>query len=167
MAAAIGTTKFFPFFAESNDLNGALFVVTTRDCGSDPQHYGLYTNTPLDGIDYVLDCVLTEVNEQKLSSIAIPLLGAGYANIHRIQQDSEFKALLEHAVTLLTVEKLLTVLSDPFSELRRGTVVVYSSDPHGESEDKLWKNTLGFIQANIDGRKKQIDKIIEQIREEG
>lgn len=83
-AAGLGHTKYLRLPENSQLLPGIFFVVTTRDFSTDAYHYGLYTNTPIEGIDYIIDRVIEAANRNDVQSLALPLLGTGYANISRI-----------------------------------------------------------------------------------
>ena len=165
-SAAVGTTQHIPLENESHGLSGVVFVVTTSDESRDPKDYGHYKNTPVSTIEYAIDKVLKEAVAQKVPSIAIPMIGAGYANIKQTYLNSKLKELLEHTIALMAIDALLTELSSKTAPLRRGVVVIYSTDPHGEQDNPLWESSPRFIQSAEEERKEQIKMLLNQIASE-
>jgi hypothetical protein len=163
-SAGLGHTKYVPLAQNSHNLPGVLFVVTTRDLGKDLKHYGRYINTPVEGIDYVIDRVIDAVNDHQLSSIAMPLLGTGYANIRRTLDHVGLARALRRAVALLTIEKLENTLRDDACSLRRGVIVIYSQKPHGQEEHDIWEHITRFLGSRTKQRTMQIDGSLEEIR---
>jgi hypothetical protein len=133
-AAGLGSTHYIPLPANSMDFPGIMFAVTTRDLSRRPADYGYYVNTPLEGIDLVLQAVLDRASRESILGLAIPLLGAGYANI----RNGIDQALLNAAVLGLTIIKLGDHLGSPDCPLRRVVVVAYSNDPQSKAEHALW-----------------------------
>jgi hypothetical protein len=164
-SAGLGHIKFLKLPENSQDLPGVIFVVTTRNLYRDPQHRGQYTNTPIEGIDYVLDRVLEEADARDLRSIAMPLLGTGYANVRRTIDNAKLDRLLRRAVTLLTLEKIENKLRDNASPLRRGVVVVYSQEPYGAEEHALWEAVTRFLGSQSERRATQRDEVLQAINE--
>ncbi len=137
--AGTGRTQFLQLPPNSCSLDRVIFVVTTRNLSRSPSHYGRYVNTPIQGIDYVLDKVLETAMEKRIMSIALPLLGTGYAKVDiDIRSHSELQLLLRQIVLALTIHKLEGHLTNKDCELKRGVIVVYSSQPSGEDEHKIW-----------------------------
>jgi len=162
-AAGLGHAKYLILPKNSHALPGALFVVTTRDFSIDPNHYGYFINTPVEGIDYVIDCVIDAANAHRLSSIALPLLGTGYANIGRTFNQAALGQALREAVALLAVEKLENALRDEKSSLRRGVLVIYSQEPQGQEEHDLWEAITRFLGSRSEQRKIQIESSLMKI----
>ncbi len=94
-AAGLGHTKYVALPANTQDLPGAGFVVTTRDLSASATHYGRYVNTPIEGIDYIIDQVTRMADEHRLATFAMPLLGTGYANIQRANEHGQLSLLLK------------------------------------------------------------------------
>ena len=140
---------------------GAFFVVTTRDLSKAKDHYGLYAHTPVDGIDFILDRVIETVNSHGLSSVAVPLLGAGYANIRRTKDNEKLGRLLRRAVTLLSIQKLQANISLGSSSLRRAIIVIYSKQRQGQEEHELWGAVTRFLGSRSD-RIAQIEELLRQ-----
>jgi hypothetical protein len=161
-AAGLGNSKYVPLPQNTQNLPGVLFVVTTRDLSTATEHYGLYTNTPIEGIDLILDRVIEATNTYNLSSLAVPLLGAGYANVRRIKEDATLGCRLRQAVTLLAINKLQEKLCLASSTLRRAVVVVYSQRPQSEEEHSLWECVTRFL-GSRSGRSVQIDTLLREI----
>lgn len=162
-AAGLGHTKYITLPENSQQLPGVFFVVTTRDLSTQAGHYGLYTHTPIEGIDYIIDRVIETANRNKLSSLALPLLGTGYANVQRTMNAPKLGQLLRQAVTLLAIEKLQESLKDPASSLRRAVIVIFSRDPQGEDEHTLWDPVTRFLGGRVEQRKKQMEQILDAL----
>jgi len=162
-AAGLGHAKYLALPRNSHALPGVLFVVTTRDLSTDPKHYGYFINTPIEGIDYVIDRVVDAVNAHKLPAIALPLLGAGYANIGRTFNQAALGRALRRAVALLAIEKLEIALRDEQSSLRRGVLVIYSQEPQGQEEHELWEAITRFLGCRAEQRKAQIANSLREI----
>jgi len=161
-SAGLGHCKYLPLAPNTLDLPGVIFVVTTRDLSIARDHYGHYTNTPVEGIDIIMDKVIEVANSHKLSSLAVPLLGSGYANIRRTKDDAMLAFLLRQAVTLIAVEKLQENLRLRSSTLRRGIVVIYSQNPQSEDEHALWESVARFL-GSRSGSSTQIDELLKAI----
>lgn len=164
-AAGLGHAKYLTLPKNSHGLPGVLFVVTTRDHSTDPKHYGYFTNTPVEGIDYVIDRVIDAANVHKFSAIAMPLLGAGYANIGRTFNQAALGRALRRTVALLAIEKLETALRDEQSCLRRGLLVIYSQHPQGEEEHELWGAITRFLGCRPEQRKGMLENNLKEIEE--
>lgn len=160
--AGPGTAQFVRFSNESQALAGVIFVVTTQNKGAHESDYGRYRNTPLASIDLILTKVLEKAGEEGIESIALPLLGAGYANIQLTHGAPELRALLERAVFLLSVDKLLKILADPApQELRRAVVVVYAADLDAPPKDHLLEVASTFLTQTPAQRERSIRAILE------
>lgn len=159
--AGIGHTHFVRLPENSHALPGVMFVVTTRDLSSNPLHYGRYVDTPLEGIEYALDRVLEAADYCKIESLALPLLGVGYANIGRTWNRPELRPLLRQIVLALTIYKLEIWLSRPQCSLKRGFVVVYSPEPQGQFEHQVWDFVVKFINKESEQKAKQIERLVQ------
>lgn len=162
-AAGVGHTKYLALPTNTHDLKGVFFVVTTRDLSMAQHHYGLYVNTPIEGIDYIIDQVIQTANAQRLTSIAIPLLGTGYANIRRTRDNAKLSRVLRFCVTLLTAQKLQENLRLASSSIRRAVIVIYSSDPQGQEEHELWESVTKFLGRSSAQRTAQIEELLHEI----
>jgi len=162
-AAGLGNTKYLSLPKNTRDLPGILFVVTTRNLSANTKHYGYYVNTPVEGIDYIIEHVLDAADAQRLSAIAIPLLGAGYANIRRTFDQEKLGRLMRQAVALLTIQKTERKLADASSVLRRGVVVVFSKESHSEEEHHLWESVTRFLGKQERQRQFQLDALLNEI----
>jgi hypothetical protein len=160
--AGLGNAKYVPLPDNTHSLQGVLFVVTTRNLSANREDYGLYANTPIEGIDLILDGVMEAAATHRLPSIALPLLGAGYANVRRTMDDAKLAGLLKLTITLLAIEKLEDTLRVESSPLRRAVVVVYSQRPHSEEEHALWESVTRFL-GTRSGRSAQIVALVEEI----
>jgi len=49
-AAGLGQTKYLKLPKNTQNLPGIMLVVTTRDLSTSKKHYGLYVNTPIEGV---------------------------------------------------------------------------------------------------------------------
>lgn len=159
--AGIGQTQFIQLPDNSHSLKGVIFAVTTRNISAQG-NYGRYVNTPVEGIDYILDKVLETARERKIDSIAIPLLGTGYANVDIFFNYPELRLLIQQLVVALTVQKLEEYLSKPESELKRGIVIVYSSQPQSAEEHSIWEFAVKLIKKDHNKRSEQIDELINE-----
>jgi hypothetical protein len=160
-AAGLGHTKYIPLPKNAHNLPGALFVVTTRDLSGKSEHYGYFVNTPIEGIDIILDGVVHVARSQQFKSIALPLVGTGYANIRRTTNQRELRCLLEQAVVLLTIQKLLEALGDKASTLRRAVIVIYSGSPQGQDEHDLWQVVTRFFGSTNKERENQLRTLVQ------
>lgn len=160
--AGIGHTHFVRLPENSHALPGVIFVVTTRDLSSSSLHYGQYVDTPVEGIEYALDGVLETANDYdcKIESIALPLLGVGYANIGRTWNRPELKSLLQEIALALTIHKLESRLSLQEYSLKRGLVVVYSSEPQGPFEHRVWDFVVKFINKESEEKARHIETMV-------
>lgn len=161
-AAGLGHTKYLTLPQNTGNLPGVFFVVTTRDFSAARDHYGIYANTPIEGIDFILDRVIEAATVHKLTSLALPLLGAGYANIRATKEHAKLGYLLKEAITLLTIEKLRKNIQLESSSLRRAVVVVYSQNPQGEEEHALWASVTRFLGSRSGGGS-QVDELLREI----
>lgn len=162
-AAGLGHTKYVPLPENSQRLPGVFFVVTTRDLSTDARHYGLYTNTPIEGIDYIIDRLIETASRHKVTSLAMPLLGTGYANVRRTMDQSKLARLLEQAVTLIAIQKLQAVLKDTSSTLRRAVVTVFSSQPQSPAEHQLWESVTRFLGGRAEQRTQQLETLLNNV----
>jgi len=162
-AAGLGHTKYLPLARNSHNLPGVFFVVTTRDLSTAQHHYGLYADTPIEGIDYIIDQVIQTANAHGLPSLAMPLLGTGYANIRRTMDHARLSRLLRRAVTFLSIQKLQDNLRLTGSSLRRAVIVIWSSDPQGQEEHELWDSVTRFLGRQTAQRSAQIEELLNAI----
>lgn len=162
--AGIGHSHFVRLPQNSQSLYGVMFVVTTRNLSSKPAHYGRYVDTPLEGIDYVLDNVLREARDESVGSLALPLLGTGYANINRTLTP-QISLLMRKIVTGLSIRKVEDCLTDRQGKLRRGVVVLYSSQPNSQEEHQLWEFVIKFVKADPQTRVHQLEKLTQDLQE--
>ena len=161
-SAGIGYTKCFQLPTNSSGIPAVMFVVTTRDFSTSKEHYGLYANTPLESINLVLDDVLAEAERLRLNAIALPLLGAGYANIQRPVSEDKLK----RAIILLTIQKLESKLSEETTKLSQALIVVYSAKPHSSEEHNLWDPLVTFLARPSAKREEEISKLLNEVGEE-
>lgn len=165
IAAGLGHTKYLLLPDNSQKLPSAFFVVTTRDLSAQADHYGLYTHTPIEGIDYIIDRVIETASLNDVTSLALPLLGTGYANVRRTIDDEKLGQLLRQAVTLLAIHKFQAALKDPRSSLKRVVIVVFSRDPQGEDEHRLWEPVTRFLGGRAEQRNTQLNQLLDAITE--
>ena len=159
--AGIGQTKFIALPKNSHSLKGIIFAVTTRNI-TEHGNYGRYVNTPVEGIDYVLDKVLETAKMNKIDSIALPLLGTGYANVDISLNHPELRLLIQQLVLAITIYKLENYLSDKESKLKRGIVVVYSSQAQSSDEHNIWEFVIRLLKKDQHERSNQIDQLINE-----
>jgi hypothetical protein len=159
--AGIGHAQFLQLPTNSNSLHGVVFAVTTRNLSSSQSHYGRYVNTPVEGIDYILDKVLEKAKENGIHSLALPLLGTGYANVNISFNHPELLLLIQQIVLALTIHKLEGYLTHQDSELKRGIVVVYSSQTQGEIEHRIWDFAIKLLNKDPSKRAEQIQQLIQ------
>ncbi len=162
-AAGLGHTKYIQLPGNSQALPGVMFVVTTRDLSTKHSDRGYFVNTPIEGIDLTLESVVNEANRLRLSSIALPLLGAGYANVQRTYNRPMLARLLTQVVALITIRKLDSALRGKTSSLRRAVIVIYSRQPNGEEEHDIWEKVTRFLASRAEQQKEQIDDMIRAI----
>lgn len=158
--AGIGHTKYIGLPPNSQSLTGVIFVVTTRNMSSLPAHYGRYTNTPIEGIEYILDKVLQTVNKNEIDSISLPLLGTGYANIDIIDYP-ELRLFLSELTLALTIQKIEEHFTQSQNCLKRGIITVFSKQPYSQEEDHTWKFALKLLNKELTKRAEQIQTLIE------
>lgn len=159
--AGIGHAQFLQLPSNSHSLHGVIFAVTTRNLSSNESHYGRYVDTPIEGIDYILDKVLEKVKESKIPSLALPLLGTGYANVDISLNHPELRLLIQQLVLALTIHKLEGYLTNRDSELKRGIVVVYSSQTQGDVEHRIWDFAIRLLNKDPSKRAEQIEQLIQ------
>ena len=140
-------------------MNGVIFVVTTRNLSTSRSHYGRYVNTPVEGIDYILDKVLEIAKDRRINSL--PLLGTGYANVDVSFNYPELRLLIQQLVLALTIHKLESYLTNQDCVLKRGVIVVYSSQPQGEDEHKIWDFVVKLLNKDVSKRSQQIEQLIQ------
>jgi hypothetical protein len=158
--AGIGHAHFLRLPENSHSLTGIMFVVTTRDLNSNS--YGRYVNTPVEGIEYALDSILAATDEHKIASLALPLLGVGYANISRTWNRPELRSLLRQIALALTIHKLESKLSRPECSLKRGIVVIYSAEPQSKFEHEIWDFVVRFVNKGSQEKSEQIEKLVQE-----
>ncbi|MEZ4994112.1 MAG: hypothetical protein R2824_27040 [Saprospiraceae bacterium] len=163
VAAGLGTTEYVQLPANSNSLEGVLFTVTTRDASTREIDYGMYANTPVEGIPIVLSQVFEKVRESGLSSIVIPLLGAGFANIARTNGNPELRSVIEKVILAITIDESLNELIGENEYLKRIIIVIYSDQPQSKREHELWELTIKMLTPNTEKRLKMIDEMIAAI----
>lgn len=159
-SSGLGTSKYIKLQRNSNNLEGIIFTVTTRDVSRDIIYKGLYTNTPLEGIPFVLSKVFTEARKNCLSSIALPLLGAGFANIARTYNNPNLKFAIEKAALAITIDESLNQLIGENKDLRRIIIVIYSDSPQSNREHELWELSIKMLTPNTEKRLKIIDDLV-------
>ncbi len=162
-AAGLGTSRFLKLPKNGNNLHGVMFTVTTRDISAHPAHRGLYVNTPIEGIDHTLEQLLHVAESKNVKSIAIPLLGAGYANIRRTCNHANLKQLVEEAILCISIQKLEARLKEPSSCLERGFIVVYSQTPHSKKENQIWELSTKYVRGNSAKRAKIVENLLAEI----
>jgi Effector-associated domain 11 len=162
-SAGLGTSKYIKLPDNSNNLEGVIFTVTTRDVSLNQFDKGLYTDTPVEGIPIVLNKVFETTKEQKLSSIAIPLLGAGFANMSRTYNNPELGFSIEKTILAITIDESLNQLIGDNTNLRRIVVLIFSDRPQSEREHELWKLAIKMLNPNSERRLKVIDELINEI----
>jgi len=163
--SAIGSTHYVQLPNNSSLLNGVMFTVTTRTISTNPLHYGRYANTPIEGIDIALDNVLRKAKDSNIDSIALPLLGTGYANVDIAFDSPELKLLIQQLVLALTIHKLEINLGDPNCKLKRGIVVVYSTRPSSTEEHNIWSFVLKILKKEPSKLYEQIEQLIQDFNE--
>jgi|YNPMSStandDraft_2_1061718.scaffolds.fasta_scaffold16062_1 hypothetical protein len=159
--AGIGHAHFVRLPENSHALPGVIFVVTTRDLSSSPLHYGRYVDTPVEGIEYALDRLLEVADDCKIESLALPLLGVGYANIGRTWNRPELRSLLQQITLALTIYKLEIWLSRRECSLKRGVVVIYSPESQGQFEHRVWDFVVKFINKGGEEKARQIERLVQ------
>ena len=162
-SAGLGTSKYVKLSTNSNNLEGIIFTVTTRDISTSFVEKGLYTNTPVEGIPIVLTKVFKEAQEKNLSSLAIPLLGAGFANIVRTYNNPELKFAIEKAILAISIDESLNQLIGENKDLKRIIIVIYSNQPQSNREHQLWNLSIKMLTPNSERRLKIIDELIEEM----
>jgi hypothetical protein len=168
-AAGLGEVRYVPLPANSQEIPGILFVVTTRDLSANSRTYGRYVNTPIEGIDITIDNIMSAVRTHRLESVCLPLLGTGYANIGRTWGNPNFALLLKRAAFTATIDKVQATLTDSSSPLRRAVVVVYSDRKSSPEEHELWTCAVRFLPMNPQQRRQEIGGLVTQMQraEEG
>lgn len=161
--AGPGHSKFVRLSDDAARNPGVLFVVSTRDLSIDPSDYGRYTNTPIEGIDYIVDRAIDAAQIHGLEAIALPLVGTGFANIRRTQNNPNLAILLRRATTLISIEKMHEALRNHSSALRRGVVVIYSNEPQSDEEHSVWEAVTRYVGTNEKDRIRQLDQILAEI----
>ena len=119
----------------------------------------------MEGIDYIIDQVIQTANTHQLKSLAMPLLGTGYANIRRTMNHARLSCLLRCAVTLIAIQKLQDNLRLTTSSLRRAVIVIWSSEPQSSEEHELWESVTRFLGSKDSQRSTQIENILSEINE--
>jgi len=163
-SSGLGTSKFIALSDNTNKLNGVIFTVTTRDISTDAIDKGLYTKTPVEGIPIVLSKVFEEATKNNLSAIAVPLLGAGFANIARTFNNPELKFNIEKSILAITIDESLNQLIGKNKELKRIVIVIYSNQPQSSREHELWALSIKMLTPSSEKRLKLIDELVEKIK---
>lgn len=109
--------------------------------------------------------MLDEADTQGLESLALPLLGTGYANIQRTIDHAKLGSLLKQTVALLAIQGFEDRLRDLASPLKRGVVVVYSREAQGEEEHERWEAVTRFFGARPEQRELHIRTLLSSIGE--
>jgi len=161
--AGLGTSHFVKLPNNANNLEGVIFTVTTRDISSNEREKGLYTNTPVQGIPIVLSKVFSEASQKNINSLALPLLGAGFANIAKTYNNPKLKFGFEKAILAITIDESLNQLIGNNENLRRIIIVVFSDTPQSEREHELWDLAIKMLHPNSEKRIKIIDDLIDEI----
>lgn len=161
--AGLGNCKYLRLPTNPNGLPGVMFVVTTRDQSSDKRHYGYYVDTPIEGIDFILDQLIEEAESNKLPAIALPLLGAGYANVGRTQFDPEKVSILQQIILVLTVRKMENHLSKNDSFLKRVIIVVFSKEPQGQYEHEICKCAAKVVGKDDKKKNDEIESMLSML----
>lgn len=163
-AAGLGEVQYVPLAANSQEIPGILFVVTTRDLSANPRTYGRYVNTPIEGIDIVIENIMGAVRTYELESVCLPLVGTGYANIGRTWRNPTLALQLKLAAFVVTMDKVDTTLADPSSPLRRAVVVVYSDQRSSPEENEVWMSATRFLAMKPQQRQQEIERLVTQIQ---
>lgn len=161
--AGLGTSQFVKLPQNANNLEGVIFTVTTRDISTNEYEKGLYTNTPVQGIPIVLSKVFAEAKHKNINSLALPLLGAGFANIAKTQNDPNLKSGFEKAILAITIDESLNQLIGNNENLRRIVIVVFSDIPHSAREHELWELAIKMLHPSSEKRIKIIEELINEI----
>lgn len=164
-SAGIGCSRFLRLPKDSSALNGIIWAVTTRNLSDQSMHYGRYVNTPLEGVDFVLDNVLRCAQDERIESLALPLLGTGYANIGIALDHPQLHLLIRQFVAGLSIKKLQDLLTDRECKLRRGILVLYSSSRNSPEENQLWNFVVRFVGADHPKRAEQLALLARQLGE--
>jgi hypothetical protein len=163
--AGIGQTKYIRLPQNSQSLAGVMFVVTTRNISDSPNHYGRYVKTPIEGIDYILDKVIQTANENNVDSIALPLLGTGYANIDIALNHPELRLYVSDLVLALTIQKLEESFTQLDGCIKRGVITVFSKQPQSQEEHHVWDFVIRLLNKEHFKRGEQIQTLIEDFNE--
>jgi hypothetical protein len=162
LQAGIGHIKYIRLPQNSQSLAGVMFVVTTRNMSNLSNHYGRYVETPIEGIDYILDKVMQTINENNVDSIALPLLGAGYANMGVVVNHPELRLFISELVLALSVQKIEENFTQSDGCLNRGVITVLSKQPQSQEEHHIWEFTVKLLNKEHSKRAEQIQKLIEE-----
>jgi hypothetical protein len=159
--AGIGHTKFIRLPQNSQSLTGVMFVVTTRNISNSSTHYGRYVNTPIEGIDFVLDKVIQTANENSVDTIALPLLGTGYANVDIAFNHPELSLYISDLVLALTIQKLEEGFTQQNGCVKRGIITIFSRQPQSPKEHHVWEFAVKILNKEQSKRVEQIQVLIE------
>jgi len=163
-SSGLGTSKLISLTENTNNLQNIIFTVTTRDISTKIKDRGFYTKTPVEGIPLVLSQVFNEITENNISSIALPLLGSGFANIARTYNNPELKFDIEKSVLAITIDESLNQLIGKNKDLKRIVIVIYSRSPQSDREHELWELSIKMLTPDSEKRLKIIDDLIEKIK---
>jgi hypothetical protein len=156
----LGTSKYLTLPQNDNELTGVIFTVTTRNISSDPLDRGRYVNTPIEGIDHVVDKVVQEANSNNVNFLALPLLGAGFANIRRTFNREDLRLVIEKVILCITIQRLEEALKNPSTSLRRGVIVIFSEKSFSEKEHQMWEFTTKFLGSGANKREGIINSLL-------
>ncbi len=154
--SAIGECCRVDLSSYRGDLSDVIFTVTTRNISSADEDRGLYVETPFSGIQLVLRQIARFIAAVGTIEVAVPLLGAGYANISRTWTRPDAALAIQRIVLLRTIDALISTLGVGSGTLRRAVVVVYSAQPQSGVEHSIWETVLEFVTARTSGRKRII-----------
>lgn len=161
--AGLGTSHFVRLPENDHHLEGLLFAVTTRDLSEDESQKGRYINTPVQGIPIVLGKVFAEARARQIEALALPLLGAGYANIARTHNNPELRLAFEKAILAISIDESLIQLTAIGSCLHRIVIVVFSDAPQSPREHALWELAIKMLNPYPERRMKLVDELVAAI----
>jgi hypothetical protein len=117
-------------------------------------------DTPIEGIDFILDQLIEEAESYKIPAIALPLLGAGYANVGRTQFNPGKVSLLQQIILTLTVRKMENHLSKEKAFLKRVVIVVFSKDPQGPYEHAICECAARVVGKDDNRKNDEIESML-------
>jgi RNA polymerase sigma factor (sigma-70 family) len=161
--AAIGDCHLIALKENSQRIPAVLFAVTTRNLSPSPQHYGRYVNTPVAGIDYIVESLINAANESGIASLGLPLLGAGYANIGRTSGKSDAREKLRSIVLCMLLAQFEAVLTSAVSSLKRVIIVIHSKSPNSPEEHVLWEQSIQFLKLSAKDREGELHRLLREL----